>query len=380
MSRDLSSGGFVSLYLKHYFDPDHAHLQPRLGHNKKTDLYNLGYVQNIQKDQVIAEFVPLSSVTNLDKRFIYKDATLPAGPGTYIDPQNPHRLLAEHHGYVLYNAQKIMVKSTLTVNSDVSFHTGNIVFIGDTIVQGNVRAGFSVYGQNIEIKGMIEGGNLNAKQSIIVIGGARGAATKRCVLKAKENVRLNFAEKIEVYTQANVIVSKYALHSSIYAGTHAIIQNQMIGGNIHALKSVYVGKQLGNRAAVPTRIYLGYDPLLIRRLEKIDQRIDSLSEKLHHLNAVAGHLAPNANELARKLDRTRKKHNAYIYARDFIWNTLCESQDLLKTCKVVAAGQIYPGTEISIGRFYLQINEFMQGLEFFIKDNEIIYTPHIPKA
>ncbi len=370
----------MSLYLKHYFDPDRAHLQPRLGHNKKTDLYNLGFVQNIQQDQLIAEFVPLSSTQNIDNRFIYSSATFPAGSGTYIDPKNPHRLLAEHAGYALYHNHKIIVNSTLNLSSDVSFHTGNITFIGNTVVQGNVRAGFSVYGQNIEVQGMVEGGNLNAKQAITVRGGARGAATKRCVLKATENVRLNFAEKIEIYTQGSVLVSKYVLHSNIYAGTHAIIQNQMIGGNLHTLKSVYVGKQLGNRAAVPTRIFLGYNPLLIRRLEKIDQRIDTLSEKLHHLNAVAGHLAPNTNELSRKLDRTRRKNSAYIYARNHIWNTLCEAHDILSTCKIVAAGQIYPGVEISIGRFYLQINEPMQGLEFYIKDNEIVYTPHKPKA
>ncbi len=376
-----NGGGFVSLYLKHYFDPDRVvHLQPKLGSNKKTDLYNLGFVHNIEKDQVIAEFVPLNTVQNIEKRFIYQDATFPAGNGTYIDPQNPQRLLAKYAGYALYSDKKITIKSTLNLNADVSFHTGNIVFVGDTVVHGNVRAGFSVYGQNIEIKGMVEGGNLNAKKNITVHGGARGAATKSSIIKAVDNVRLSFAEKIEVYTQGNVLVTKYLLHSNVYAGTHAIIQNQLMGGNLHALKSVYVGKQLGNKAAVPTRIFLGYNPLLIRRLEKIDQRIDILSEKLHHLNAVAGHLAPDANELSRKLHKTRKKNNAYIYARNLIWNTLCEAQDILKTCKIVAAGQIYPGVEIAIGRIYLQINEPMQCVEFYVKDHEIIYTPHIPKG
>ncbi len=370
----------MSLYLKHYFDPDRAHLQPRLGQNNKADLYNLGFVQNIQKDQVVAEFVPLETVQNFEKRFIFKDITLPAGTGTYIDPKNPHRLLAAHAGYALYRSKKIVVDSTLQLNTDVSFQTGNIVFIGDTIIHGNVRAGFSVYGQNVEINGMVEGGNVHAKQNLTVKGGARGSAKKHSKLQATENIRLNFAEKIEVYTKGNVLVSKYALHSNIYAGTHAIIQNQMIGGSLHTLKSVYVGKQVGNRAAVPTRIFLGYNPLLIRRLEKIEHHIDNLSEKLHHLTAVAGHLPPNANELARKLYRTRKKYDAYIYSRNSIWNTLCEAEDIFKTCKVVAAGQVFPGVEIAIGRFYLQINEPLQCVEFFIKDDEIIHIPHSPKA
>ncbi len=370
----------MALYLKHYFDPDMTHLQPKLGCNNKTDLYNLGYVQNVEKDQLLAEFVPLSSVKTIDKRFVYSQDTLPVGPNTYIDAENPHRLLAADAGYVFYNAEKIMVKTTLTLQSDVSFQTGNIVFIGDTIINGNVRAGFSVYGENIVINGMVEGGSAIAKNDLAVKAGARGAGTKLCILKASNTVRLSFAEKIEVYTRGNVLATKYILHSNVYAGINAVIQEHMIGGNLHALKAVYVGKQLGNRAYVPTRIFLGYDPLLIRRLEKIDLRISDLAEQLHHLNAVAGHLPPESNELARKLARVRRKNSAYLSARNAIWENLNEASELLRACRVVAIGDIYPGVEIAIGRSYLQVDKPLKCVEFFLnEDNEIAYIPHIPK-
>ncbi len=357
-----------------------VNLQPRPGRDKKTDLYNLGYVQNVQEGQLLAEFVPLDSIQEPDARYIYEKSSFPMGQNTYIDPQNPHRLLAEKQGYVLYNDEKILVKAVLNLHSDISFRTGNITFIGDTNIFGNVRAGFNVYGENVIINGMVEGGNVQANQDLAIAGGARGGVAKRCILKAKNTVRLSFAEKIEVRTRGNVLVNRYALHSNIYAGTNAIIQEHLIGGNLHALKGVYVGQRLGNKAYVSTRIFLGYDPLLIRKLEKIDQRISELSEKMHHINAVAGHLPPDTNDLTRKLANMRKKTDAYLLSRNSVWATLHEQQDILQHCKVVAAGEVFPGVEIAIGRSFLQVNEPMRCVEFSLQDDEIIVKPHIPNS
>ncbi len=370
----------MPLYLQHYFDPDMARLQPKLGRDKKTDLYNLGYVQNVQQHQLLAEFVPLETVENPDKRFIFDDPIFPMGHNTYVDPLNPNFLLSSVQGYVLYSNEKILVKAVLNLNTDVSFHTGNISFIGDTNVHGNVRAGFSVYGENVIINGVVEGGRVSAKQNLTIGCGARGGIAKKCVLKANNTIRLSFAEKIEIRTRGNVLITKYALHSKLYAGTNAIIQEHLIGGSLHALKGVYVGQRLGNKAHVATRIFLGYDPLLIRKLEKIDKRIDEFSEKIHHLNAVAGHLPPDTNELTRRLDNLRRKTNIYLNSRNSVWETLQEDKEMLKYCKVVAAGDVFPGVEIAIGRSFLQVDKPLHCVEFSLNEyDEIIYTPHVPK-
>ncbi len=370
----------LSFYLQHFFDPDMAHLQPKVGRDKKTDLYNLGFVQNVKEHQLLAQFIPLEKVEKPDERFIYDEPIFPMGSNTYLDPKNPLRLLALKNGYVLYNAEKILVKAVFNLHSDVSFHTGNISFIGDANIYGNVRSGFHVYGENVIINGMIEGGKVQAKQDLTIAGGARGGVSKQCVLKANNTIRLSFTEKIEVRTRGNVLVTKYALHSNFYAGNNAIIQEHLIGGNLHALKGVYVGQKLGNRANVTTRIFLGYDPLLIRKLEKIDNQISDFSEKIHHLNAVAGHLPPETNELTHRLAVLRKKMNTYFVSRNKIWNTLHEDEAMLEYCKVVAVGDVFPGVEISIGRSFYQVTKHMNCVEFALVDNEIVCRPHQKKT
>lgn len=78
-----------------------------------------------------------------------------------------------------------------------------------------------------------------------------------------------------------MVVEKYCLYSTVYAGANMVVREQVYGSTINAYGSVYVGRQLGNKAAISTKIYLGYDPLSIRQLEKID-KIISRPVPVHH--------------------------------------------------------------------------------------------------
>jgi len=44
---------------------------------------------------------------------------------------------------------------TLTVGRDIDFHTGNIVAIGDVLVGGSIRSGFTVMGRNVTVRGPV---------------------------------------------------------------------------------------------------------------------------------------------------------------------------------------------------------------------------------
>ena len=125
-----------------------------------TDCYNLGYVQNVVKGQILAELVPLAEVEEPLPRFILKEAVLPQGANTRIDPAHPQYLLADANGYVFYYQDKIVVKRLLNVRTDVSFQTGNIFFVGDTVVHKDVKAGFSVQANNVLVHGIVEGGEV----------------------------------------------------------------------------------------------------------------------------------------------------------------------------------------------------------------------------
>ena len=372
-------------YLRHYFDPDldHLALKPRVGSDGGVDRYNLGYVQNVISGQVLAEVISLSeiggtSLTSLDPRFFLSDPILPQGPNTRIDPKYPQYLLADANGYVFYHDGLITVKKLLNVRGDVAFNTGNIFFVGDMAVHGNVRAGFEIQANRILIKGMVEGGVVRASSDLALLGGARGGVSDRCLLSAGGNLRLPFAEKAELRAGNTIYIERTCQHATIFAGSSLVVKDRLQGGVIHARNTIYVANQLGTPAAAPTTLSLGYDAQRIRQLEKLDVHLDELATRVDHYTAVAGHLPPDATPTTRKLAMARHKLRLLKERREHLWNALLESERQADSCRLVVPGTVHPGVEVSIGRAFLTVETVYHNVVFQLQDDEVIVTPYNP--
>ena len=369
----------MQYYLRHYFNPDFDYLRPKPGigeDGESSDLYSLGYVQNVIAGQLLAEVIPLEQAgAEPDPRFVLSRPVLPGGANTRVDP---NYLLSTSNGYVFYNNGKITVKRLLNVRQDVSFRTGNIFFVGDMAVHGSVRSGFSVQANNLRIMGMVEGGVARARRDLMVDGGARGGAGQHCLLDAGDKLLTPFLEKIEARARGNMVVEKYCLYSTVYAGANMVVREQVYGSTINAYGSVYVGRQLGNKAAISTKIYLGYDPLSIRQLEKIDKIISGLSQSITHLKAVAGHLPPDANEASRKLARLVEQRERIMKQRTELWSKLYLDENYMQNCRLMVPGKVYPGVEISVGRAFMLVERPYENVLFRLCYDDIIVEPLPP--
>lgn len=372
----------MQYYLRHYFNPDFDYLRPKPGigeDGESSDIYSLGYVQNVIAGQLLAEVIPLEQAgAEPDPRFVLSRPALPGGANTRVDPAYPNYLLSTSNGYVFYNNGKITVKRLLNVRQDVSFRTGNIFFVGDMAVHGSVRSGFSVQANNLRIMGMVEGGVARARRDLMVDGGARGGAGQHCLLDAGDKLLTPFLEKIEARARGNMVVEKYCLYSTVYAGANMVVREQVYGSTINAYGSVYVGRQLGNKAAISTKIYLGYDPLSIRQLEKIDKIISGLSQSITHLKAVAGHLPPDANEASRKLARLVEQRERIMKQRTELWSKLYLDENYMQNCRLMVPGKVYPGVEISVGRAFMLVERPYENVLFRLCYDDIIVEPLPP--
>jgi len=374
-----------SYYLRHYFDPDmdHLALKPRVNSGDKADRYNLGYVQNVISGQVLAEMVPMAgigstSLTALEPRFFLSDPVLPQGPNTRIDPKYPQYLLADTNGYVFYHEGLITVKQLLNVRGDVDFRTGNIFFVGDIAVHGNVRAGFDIQANRILIKGMVEGGVVRARGDLALVGGARGGASDRCLLSAGANLRLPFVEKAELRAGNTIYVERTCQHSTVFAGSSLVVKDRLQGGVIHARNTIYVANQLGTSTAARTAIFLGYNALRVRQLEKLDVHLDELATRVAHYTAVAGHLPPDATPTTRKLAMARQKLELFRQRREQLWGALAEDEHHAHSCCLVVPGTVHPGVEISIGRAFFVVETVYTNAVFQLQDGAVAISRYTP--
>lgn len=367
----------MEMYLRHYFDPnfDYQSLRPAPAGQGDTDCYNLGYVQNVIKGQILAELVPLAEVEEPLPRFILKEAVLPQGANTRIDPDHPQYLLADANGYVFYYQDKIVVKRLLNVRTDVSFQTGNIFFVGDTVVHKDVKAGFSVQANNVLVHGIVEGGEVRARKDLKVEGGARGGAGNRCLLDSSGSLRVTFAEKIEMRSRGKLLVDNFSAHSSIYVAGDLIIEGMLLGGTCHAARHILVKGNAGNRTGAPTGVHLGYDPHLMRRKEQFEKRLGVLTERISHYEAVVGHLPPDANELTRKLEAARKKRQMLFSLQEALSQTMYQEEAAASGCRFIVMGTVFPGVEITIGRAVYKVSTPQEGVYFRLENDEIVSGP-----
>lgn len=368
-------------YLQHFFDPDFDHLNRKPDEQaiKKNsmDLFNLGYVQNVIKGQILAQIVPLDSLeNNPNPKFILNTIDFPAGQNTYIDPQYPQYLLAAVNGYVFYNEGRITVKSLLNVRQDISFHTGNINFVGDMAVFGAVRSGFSILGNNVRISGMVEGGIAHSASNMLVDGGVRGNIGDHCLVDSGGKLLINFLEKAEARAKGNIVINKYCLYCTVYAGNNMLVKEQLYGGTINVFSSIYIGKQLGNKAGISTSINIGYDPLLIRRMEKLESFITKLTQAITHLKNITKNrnVEPNDEILVKLAQLTQKRENV-IKQRQGIINRLDNDERTINSCRLIVPGIVYPGVELSIGSNFKLIDKEHRNVVFHLVNNEIVSEP-----
>lgn len=364
----------MKMYLQHYFNPDfdYLQLQPIVSAKGQADLYNLGYVQNVVKGQVIAELIPLDAIKNPNSKFVLEQAEFPQGPNTYIDPAYPNYLLSNVNGYVFYYNGTIAVKKILNVRSNVDFHTGNIVFVSDLIVHQDVKAGFQVQANNILINGMVEGGEVRSRKDMKILGGARGGASNRCLLDSGGGLQLNFAEQVELRVKKRMVIERFCMQCKIYAGESVIVSGVMAGGTAQVSKHIFIKDKLGNTSGISTQLFLGYNPFLLQKLENCDVSLELLNKKITNYTTIAGQSSSNINEINAQLEGVIQQHKQLMNYRNKLWQLLQLDESNASSCRLVVLGTVYPGIELSIGTVSFSVKEELNNVCFRLHEDEII--------
>lgn len=364
-------------YLEHYFNPDfnHQDLRPLENGSGNVDLYNLGYVQNVSNGQILAEMKPLEQARDADGRFVREDPTLPEGPNTRVDPEHPNYLLAAANGYVFYYNDLISVKKQLNVRGNVDFHTGNIVFVNDVTVKGDVKAGFVVQGNNVLLEGMVEGGIVRSRKDMVISGGARGGPSNRCLVSAGNSLTLHFGEKAEVRARGRLVIHNFAAHCDIFSLGPVVVHDRLLGGLCQGQTLLYV-KELGSLGGAETHVHMGYHPFAYRRLERVEFEIDALETRINHYTAVTRNAGPDKDDVRKKLDQTTSKLLVMQRVRSELKTRLERDEQYLKHCRVVVTGTVHPGAIISIGKATRYIEDPMKDVCFYYQDEEVCVRPN----
>ncbi|WP_461208790.1 FapA family protein [Desulfocurvus sp. DL9XJH121] len=358
-------------FLRHHFDPDfdYQNLKPRERADGRVDHYNMGYVQNVARGQVLAEWVASEDEAGeCSVPVTFEHKTFPAGMNTEVDPENPDRLLAAAPGYVFYDQGLICVKKTLNVRRDVDFHTGNIQFLGNVVVHGGVRSGFEVRALNVLAKDTVDAARVRADKSVLAEAGIKGGG--KGVVHAGENLRTPFAENAMLLAGSRMLIDVACMHCDLFAGEQLAVKGRLAGGVAVSSRLIYVGEKLGGGLGAETVLVLGYDAMLMNRSRLVESRIKVCFDRLQEIRSQLAAHPELAHELEPKIKDDREQLVKLREVRADIWKRIHAVEDL-ESCRVVVPGKVLPGVEVSIGGASLVVDDYLEDVRFVYRDQEI---------
>lgn len=310
-----------------------------------------------------------------------KDIRLPRGKNVEISEDNL-LLKSKIEGQVVETGGLVNVFSVYTVAEDVDMEVGNIDFIGNVNIHGNVQEGFSVKARgDVIIKGGVNAALIESGGNIVVGKGFVGR--KKGLLKAKGNVNVMFVENGKIMAQGDVTVERAVMHSHIQSGGTLQVNGKglIVGGTIIVGKEVEA-KTIGSSLATPTDIQVGVGPKTRERIAKIEEQMDQYQENLKKTEKGLAFLVQKKREegkipkdkevlLTRMVD-TRKFLLEKISELEQELNILGESLMNLQGGTIKVKSKIYPGVTLTIGNAQRRIRDQMSYTSFVFDDGEII--------
>ncbi|HAW49652.1 TPA: hypothetical protein DCX16_01685 [bacterium] len=203
-----------------------------------------------------------------------KDINLPSGKNTVVS-QDGLLLLAGCNGMAVIHETRIDIETTYEVKGDVDASVGNIDFIGNIIISGSIREGFSVIaGGNASIGDGMDGGIVKAGGDVNIARGIRKGNV------SGEKISCGFIENSYVSGSA-ITVKDYVLHSEVLSND-VIYAKKIIGGRSFCMNKIEA-EEIGGKKGTNTYLFLGRKPDVMHALDDIMKNLDFEKNNLERI-------------------------------------------------------------------------------------------------
>ncbi|HUW39638.1 MAG TPA: FapA family protein [Rectinemataceae bacterium] len=379
-------------YVQFNFETDKSTYRLKEAADGKVNFKELGLIQNVVAGQPLARKVPPEigkTGRTVTGKVIParngKDMPVPLGRNVHV-AEDGATIIADINGQVTYIAGRINVEEIFTVPGDVNLKTGNIMFLGTVIVQGNVDDGFVVKASgNIEVKGGVGKSEVVAEGDIVVHQGVTGKSG--CTINAGKSVWAKFIENATVEAGENVIVSDGLINCSVTANRKIICQGKraaILGGIYRACEEINA-KTLGSPVGgAETIIEVGYDPKAKEKADQLQAQAYQIKRQVEEVDKNVATL--NAIKKQRKSlpeDKEAILQDNLIRREDFIVELRSLGKEIesiqtylngLKTRgRISASSRIYPGVVLAIKDIRESVKNEQKALTFYL-ENQMLRT------
>ena len=273
---------------------------PTEDENGFVDYKDLGLIRTVHRGDIIADITPpIEGTPGMDvkgrvlKQRVGKKAAFAIGTNTELTEDGLH-IIASTEGNINFRNGAFVVDQVVTIAGNVDSSVGNIKFIGDVIVKGEVFEGFTISSNsNIIVHGNVNGASLEADGDVII---KKGCINSKVI--AHGSVTANFCEHSTIECDGDLTSSNFVI-CNVYCGGELSSKGSnggLLGGKYTCLNGVEVSN-IGTKSYTPTLLTVGDNAILAEEKEAVLRQMEKTNGDLEKLTLVINFLNEKKKEL-----------------------------------------------------------------------------------
>ncbi len=340
---------------------------------------------NVEAGETVAIYHPLTDgVPGVNLKGNY----IPAEPGidaTQRPDRNLHRndreIVSDIDGRLIIEERRIYVDENVVIDGDLTVLNGDIDFVGNILVTGNVESGLSIVcKKNITVRGSLIGSDVECHGDLIVGQGIIGS--EETVVEVFGNLETAFIENAEVRVWGSCKVRDCVSSSlllcrgrvEVYGG-----DGQIVSGEIYArdgIRAWEVGIEVGTKV----KLHVGNDELARRKIEELEKEIAIAQKRIERIKELDQKLGPMSRAYQLLTPAKREEIEMLLEQlpriEEFVAEASAQRQDLEASLKpnfeatVDVVGVVNEDAiiEYPVGR--LIVRPALRGVQFYFKQDE----------
>ena len=214
---------------------------------------------------------------------------------------------ATDDGLATWTADGVLaVSPTLHIGGDVGLETGHIDFNGHVEIDGAIQKGFHVYGHSLRAESLF-GAEVHIAGDMIV---QRGIYDSQ--IKCQGPLKVGHVHKSRIEMQEDLIVEREIIESQVETNGRCLAgAASIMASDISAKRGVFV-QTIGSEAARPSRLEVGIDHRLKRRLNNVQHQIEVLKKEAKRREDALQVQRRQAEQTAGELGAVAQEQDRYM--------------------------------------------------------------------
>lgn len=282
---------------------------------------------------------------------------------------------ASFDGCIDYRDGELTISRVFTIKGDLDMTVGHVHFSGDVEIKGDVSRGMMIdAGGSVVISGHVSAASIVAGENVVLKGGMQGEGIGR--IKAGGTVEGKFIESANVECGGD-FKANYVLNCKLTAMGKVLISGRkgaIIGGVVQGMQGISAA-QIGNEAQIPTTVLAGPG-------EELNEQLTELKKQLCKIDEEINMLQKGKQQIEDAPPQVREK-NKLLYDRAIQAITIKHTEreealarerflsELILTAqkaKIVVSGDICPGVAARIAMKQVVFDSVMHNVSVIYLD------------